>query len=99
MNKSQIQGEACQNSTITARVPYHLKQRWQQAAILRGITLTDFLITAANDATNDVFEEEEKIQLSERDSILLSEMLARPPKINERLSKAISEELEQMRNY
>ena len=99
MNKSQIQSEACQNSTITARVPFHLKQRWQQAAILRGVTLTDFLIMAANDATSDVFEEEEKIQLSERDSLLLAEMLARPPKINERMIKAISEELDQMRNY
>jgi len=99
MNKSQIQSETCQNSTITARVPFHLKQRWQQAAILRGVTLTDFLITAANDATSEVFEEEERIKLSERDSLLLMEMLARPPIINERMSKAIYEELEQMRNY
>ena len=85
-----------QSTTITTRVPLHLKKRWQQAAILRGLSLTDFLITAANSATGAVFEEEDRITLSERDSLLLAEMLTRPPRVNERLQKAISEELKQM---
>ena len=84
--------------TVTTRVPLHVKQRWQQAASLRGITLTDFLITAANGAAGNIFEEEDRIYLSERDYLLLSEMLARPPRVNERLRKAVSEELELMRD-
>ena len=99
MNNAQIQSETRQSATITTRVPLHLKRRWQQAAALRGLTLTDFLITAANDATSDVFEEEDKIQLSESDALLLAEMLTRPPRLNERLRKAVREECEQMRDY
>ena len=99
MNNARLHEESRHSTTVTTRVPVHLKQRWLQAAALRGLTLTDFLITAANDATGNVFKEEDRIELSERDSLLLAEMLARPPKPNERLRKAISEELEQMRNY
>ena len=96
MNNPRLRGEPYQSATVTTRVPLHLKRRWQQAAALRGLTLTDFLITAANNATCDVFEQEDRIELSERDSVLLAEMLARPPRLNERLRKAISEELGQM---
>ena len=99
MNSTQTQIETRQNTTVTTRVPLHLKQRWQQAAALRGLTLTDFMISAANDATGNVFDKEDKILLSERDSLLLAEMLAQPPRLNELLCKAVHEELEQMRDY
>ena len=99
MNNSQHRIESHQSTTVTTRVPLHLKRRWQQAAAMRGLTLTDFLITAANNATGDIFEEEDRIELSEKDSLLLSEMLTRPPKLNERLHKAVSEEFKQMRDH
>ena len=99
MNNARLHEESRHSTTVTTRVPVHLKQRWLQAAALRGLTLTDFLITAANNATGDIFEEEDRIELSEKDSLLLSEMLTRPPKLNERLYKAVSEELKQMRDY
>jgi uncharacterized protein (DUF1778 family) len=83
--------------TITTRVPANLKQRWQQAATMRGLTLTDFMITALNTATSDVFEEENKIELSARDQMRLAEMLIRPPRINISLAAAIQEQLEQMK--
>ena len=82
MNHTQARREPYQSTTVTTRVPLHLKQRWQQAATMRGLTLTDFLITAANNATGDIFEEEDRIELSERDSLLLTEMLTRPPRLN-----------------
>ncbi|MDR3281117.1 MAG: DUF1778 domain-containing protein [Synergistaceae bacterium] len=96
---SSVQKGRPQNITVTTRVPLHLKQRWQQAAAIRGLTLTDFLITAVNNATGKVFEEEERIELSERDSLLLAELLARSPKPNERLTEAVAKELDNMRNY
>ena len=99
MNNTQSKRETFQSTTVTTRVPLHLKRRWQQAATMRGLTLTDFLITAANNATCDIFEEEDRIELSEKDSMLLAEMLTRPPKLNERLNKAVSEELKQIRDY
>ena len=96
MNNAQLHKEPYQNTTVTTRVPLHLKQRWQQAAALRGLTLTDFLIAAANNATGNVFEEKDRIELSERDSLLLAEMLSRPPKVNETMRRAIQKRLKNM---
>jgi len=81
---------------VSTRIPAHLKQRWQSAAALRGLTLTDFMIFAVNNATDAVFEAENNLSLSERDQRKLSEMLSRPPRPNERLHTAIREQLEQM---
>jgi uncharacterized protein (DUF1778 family) len=96
MNDTQARRELHQSTTVTTRVPLHLKKRWQQAAALRGLTLTNFLITAANNATGNVFKKENRIKLSEKDSLLLAEILARPTNPNERLRKAVKAELEQM---
>jgi uncharacterized protein (DUF1778 family) len=68
---------------VRARVPEEIKQRWQSAAAMRGQTLTDFLIVAVNNATDEVFDREEKIKLSRRDQMKLAEMLLDPPEINE----------------
>ena len=73
---------------VHARVPDEIKQRWQSAAAMRGQTLTDFIIVAANAATDKTFEQEEKIKLSKRDQMKLAEMLLNPPVINESM-KAI----------
>jgi uncharacterized protein (DUF1778 family) len=68
---------------VAARVPEDVKHRWQSAATMRGQTLTDFLIVAANAATTETFAEHEKIELSQKDQIKLAEMLLDPPKIND----------------
>jgi uncharacterized protein (DUF1778 family) len=79
------------------RVSMEVKRRWQMAADIRGQTLTDFLIVAANDATEKIFEAEERIVLSAQEQEKLAEMLSRPPRLNERLRKAIREELIEIR--
>ena len=98
MQNAVTQGEP-RSAKVQARVPEEIKRRWQAAAGMRGQTLTDFLIVAANKETAETLLENERIELSERDQVRLAEMLLRPPKINESLQKAISEELEHMRNY
>jgi uncharacterized protein (DUF1778 family) len=75
---------------IHARVPDEIKQRWQSAADMRGQTLTDFLIVAVNNATDDIFDKEEKIKLSKRDQIKLAEMLIDPPEINEAMKEILA---------
>jgi uncharacterized protein (DUF1778 family) len=75
--------------TVTTRIPAHLKERWQQAAAIRGVTLTDFMITAANNEADNIFEAEEKIRLSAHDQIELSKMLLRPARENEGMKTAI----------
>ena len=81
MPRTSLQPKA--NHNIRARVPEEIKQRWQTAAAMRGQTLTDFIIVAANNATDDIFEKEEKIKLSQRDQMRLAEMLLNPPEIND----------------
>ena len=98
MQNVVIQGTS-RSAKVQARVPEEIKRRWQAAAGIRGQTLTDFLIVAANKETAETLLENERIELSERDQIKLAEMLTRPPMVNERLHKAISEELKQMKNY
>jgi uncharacterized protein (DUF1778 family) len=94
MPNTVLQEQARDATTMTARVPLTLKQRWQTAASLRGITLTDFLIMAANDAASEIFAEEDKIELSEKSQRQLAEMLMRPPKVkNEALQAAIKQRL------
>ena len=98
MPNSVIQDEP-RNAKVQARVPEEIKRRWQTAAVMRGQTLTDFMIVAINKETAETLLENERIVLSERDQIKLAEMLTRPPMVNERLHKVISEELKQMKNY
>ena len=81
--------ERPKSTTVTTRIPVHLKERWQRAAVIRGVTLTDFMITAANNATTEVFREEERIELSARDRKMLCEMLSRPPQPIEGIKTAV----------
>jgi len=84
------------NANIRARVPEEIKRRWQNAASMRGQSLTDFLIVAANKETAEALLENERIELSERDQIRLAEMLSSPPEINETLWKAMKKRIEAM---
>ena len=63
---------------------------------MRGQTLTDFLIVAANKETAETFLENDRIALSQRDQIQLAEMLSKPPQINEAMRKAMQKRLEHM---
>ena len=97
-NAVQDKDNERRSANIRASVPEEIKRRWQDAASMRGQTLTDFLIVAANKETAETLLENERIELSQRDHIKLAEILARPPKVNARLRKAIYEELTKMGN-
>jgi len=83
-------------ANIRARVPEEIKRRWQDAAFMRGQTLTDFMIVAVNKETAETFLENERIELSLRDQVKLAEMLLSPPKVNEAMWKAMRKRLEKM---
>ena len=95
MQNTAIQNEL-RSANIRARVPEEIKRRWQTAALMRGQTLTDFLIVAANKETAETLLENERIEPSQRDQIQLVEMLSRPPKVNEAMWKAMQKRLESM---
>ena len=95
MQNTVLQSEI-QNANIHTLVPEEVKRRWEDAASIRGQTLTDFLIAAANKETEETLTENECIRLSKRDQIQLVEMLSKPPQVNEALSKAMRERLRNM---
>jgi uncharacterized protein (DUF1778 family) len=78
---------------VAARVPREIKQRWIQAAELRGQTLTDFIIVAANEATREAFSEHENITLTLRGQEAFAALLESPPALSPALQDALRERL------
>jgi uncharacterized protein (DUF1778 family) len=74
--------ERPKNAMVNMRVPVNLKERWQRAAAMRGVTLTEFMIMSVNGKVTETFDEEERIKLSQRDQTILAELLERPPQFN-----------------
>ena len=85
--------ENAKTDRVIARVPAEVKRRWQRAATLRGQTLSDFLIVAVNNATDETFDTENRIELSERDQLTLAELLLNPPELPEVLKIALREQM------
>ena len=79
------------NASVRTRVPEELKQRWQGAAALRGQTLTDFIIVAANKEADEILENEERILLSREGQIKLAEILLNPPELPETMENLLRE--------
>ena len=48
---------------------------------MRGQTLTDFIIVAANRAASEIYEQEERIELSREGQMKLAETLLNPPEL------------------
>lgn len=92
--QSTVMQNEYRSTSVRARVPEEIKRRWQDAALMRGQTLTDFLIVAANKETAETFLENERIELSQQDQAKLAEMLSMPPRVNEVMCKAMRKRLE-----
>lgn len=87
-----------QREFLRARVPEEAKRRWQSAAAMRGQTLTDFLIVAANKESAETFLEQERIELSQKDQIELAELLLNPPKLSQTMKNALRQQIAQMKD-
>ena len=87
--------ESTKTDRVIARVPAEVKHRWQRAATMRGQTLSDFLIVAANNASDEIFDTENRIELSERDQVMLAELLLNPPELPEALKIALRKQMSQ----
>lgn len=61
-----------------------------RAAALRNTDLTDFIVQIAVREARAVIKEAERIQLSERDSLLVLDLLENPPAPNAKLRRAIA---------
>jgi uncharacterized protein (DUF1778 family) len=78
------------NKRMQLRVRPEQKATLMRAAALRNTNLTDFIVQLALREAKTVIEEAERIRLSERDSLLVLDLLENPPAPNAKLRAAIA---------
>jgi uncharacterized protein (DUF1778 family) len=76
------------NSRMSLRIRPEDKTILLRAVALRHTDLTDFVIRHALRAAKDVIEDAERVQLSERDSLRVLDLLENPPAPNAKLLDA-----------
>jgi uncharacterized protein (DUF1778 family) len=76
------------NSRLDLRIRSQDKAVIQRAAQLENTDLTNFILRAVLPAARAVIERAERIELSERDSLYVLDLLEHPPQPNERLLRA-----------
>ncbi len=74
---------------LEARITPEQKALFQRAADLSGRSLTDFVVSAVQDAAEETVRTHQVIQLSARDSLLVAEAILNPKGPNERLREAM----------
>ena len=76
------------NSRMSLRIAPEEKALLLRAVALQRTSLTDFVLKTAVEAARTVIEDAERVQLSERDSLRVLELLENPPGPNPRLRSA-----------
>ena len=73
------------------RLPAEIKERIEKAALVSGLTVTDFAINVLDNSAGEVLEKHAHRKLSDRDRDIFLEMLENPPKPNKALLNAVKE--------
>ena len=73
------------------RLPADIKERIEKAALVSGVTVTDFAINVLANSADDVLEKHHNRILSDRDRYIFLAMLDENPEPNEALLKAVEE--------
>lgn len=85
---SQDTPETTRGARLEARVSAAQKSLLQHAAALSGRTLSEFVVTSAQDAARRVIAEHESILLSREEQRVFVQALLQPPEPNARLKRA-----------
>ena len=78
-----------QIARLEARLPASVYSLLKRAAELKGRSITDFVVNAAQDAAQRVIEDEGIIRLSAEDQARFAEALLNPPAPNAALKRAM----------
>lgn len=73
---------------LNIRLPLHIKERIEQAAMISGVSLTDFTITNLSESADEVLERHHFRKLSNRDRDIFLAMLDADDEPNEKLIDA-----------
>ncbi len=76
------------SARIEARVSREQKRRFEQAAEVEGVTLTDFAISSMERAARQTLQEHAVLALSARDQRAFLDALLNPPAPNAALRRA-----------
>lgn len=76
---------------LNFRLPPEIKERIENAALVSGVTVTDFAITALVNTAEEVLEKHHTRMLTKRDRDIFLEMLENPPQPSEALKKAVKD--------
>ena len=80
--------DTTRDARLEARVSAAQKSLLQHAAALSGRTLSEFVVTNAQDAARRVIAEHESIRLSREEQQTFVQALLQPPEPNARLKRA-----------
>jgi uncharacterized protein (DUF1778 family) len=83
---------------IDARLPAETKQLIERAAVIAGVTLSDFVISKAYEAARLVVHDHDTWMLNRRQSKAFVDALLNPPEPNEALRAAAARHRSRSRN-
>ena len=83
------QASAPVRARISARVPKDLQERLEEAADRTGATISQFVLQAAVEKAEALFERERVTVLSARDAQRLFELIDNPPPPNDKLKRGL----------
>jgi uncharacterized protein (DUF1778 family) len=75
---------------LEARISFDLHTTFKRAAELQGRTMTDFVVSEVQEATQRAIEQGEIIRLTLADQSLFAEALLSPPELTPALQRAFS---------
>jgi uncharacterized protein (DUF1778 family) len=87
-SSSRARRPSLKSERVMARVSQEQKRLLQRGAEIRGQTLTEFVVAAAQEAATRAIVDQEVIELSVRDSRAFAEGLLDPPPVNDTLRTA-----------
>lgn len=77
------------SSRLNFRLPSEIKERVENAALVSGVTVTDFAITVLAERSEEILEKHQTRIISNRDRKIFLEMLENPPEPNNALKNAV----------
>jgi uncharacterized protein (DUF1778 family) len=83
-----IKKHPIRDARLEARVPRETKILWERAAAVQGRKVTEFVVSSAVEAAQQVLRENELSNLTRHDRIAFVEALLNPPVPNQRLREA-----------
>jgi uncharacterized protein (DUF1778 family) len=81
---------ATATARLEARISLDLQKMLKRAAEIQGRSLTDFVVTACQEAAQRAIEQTEVIRLSLADQQRFAELLLSPPKPSPALKRAMA---------